>query len=464
VVLVALLVSAGASLSYLLYDSPLAPLLVAGLVAAAAILLAWLRRPVLALYAAVLVTLLPSGLIPTQFHSALNRSLTLLALGLWALSTIAGRRRMTWTSSMTLMALFLLWGLLTLFWASDVRTGQDLLIRYILRLALFLFLILNEIRTWATLRGLMYTLALAGWIFVAVGIGTVLTTGYTLGTRLQVLATNQNATGDLLALGMIGVLWLALESASRWRVLLGLAYLFLSLVLVAMSGSRGGAITWGTIMVAFLLWRPTRRWGLAGLLMLGATILGGSTLFATTRDRFLGRTGETPLGGREALWQAAWLLIREHPWRGVGIGNASREVLPYARLFRSMWGIESASLHNPVLTIWAETGIPGLLLYLGVLAAIVRSFARQYLRARAQGREDLLAYCALVGSVFLGHIAGWLKGGGAESSYSYFLMLGLLLIPAYLRAETASNDKEALPAGQEQRGAGVLPHGARQPR
>jgi O-antigen ligase len=437
IIVLAALVSVILGLSILVYNSPLAPLIVLGVIVAAAFGLASLRTPILVLCAALVVNLLPNGLIPASLNSILNRSLTLVALGVWALDMTRRRSRLVWPSAIWLMSGFLVWSLLTLFWTPNLDIGRDTLVKYLLRSVLFLLLISNEVNTWKTLRGLMYTLALIGWIFVVAGIGTALFEGYVTGTRLQVLGGNENTAGDLFPVGVIGVLWLAIESPNRQMVFLGLVYLFLSCVLVALGGSRGGAITWVTIMVAFLFWRRTRWWGIAGLLILALTALSGTAIFRTTIDRFLGKTGETPLGGREALWQGAWLLIRDHPWGGVGIGNASREVVQYARLFRSMWGIESASLHNPVLTIWAETGIPGVMLYLGVLVSSVVSFVLQYLRARKQGRGQLLSYFALVGSVLLGYMVSWTKGGGAESSYSYFLMLGLLLIPSCLRVEVS---------------------------
>lgn len=447
----AALVSVIAGLSCFVYDSPFSPLVVVGVVAAPAVGLTWMRTPVWALYAALSVTLLPSGVIPAHIHSILNRSFTVVALGVLALDMIVRRRRLTWSSAMWFMSGFLAWSMLTLLWAPDSSAGQDTLGKYMLRFVLYLFLVTNEVNTWRTMRGLMYTLAFIGWAFVVVGIGTVLFEGYVPGTRLEVFGGNENTFGDLGPAGMIGALWLASESPNRGKVFLGLLYLFLSFILVALGGSRGSAITWATIMVAFLFWRRTRWWGVAGLLILALAALGGSAALTTTINRFTSRAGTTLLGGREALWQSAWLLIRDHPWGGVGIGNASRAVVPYARMFRSLGGLESASLHNPVLTIWAETGIPGVMLYLGVLVSSVLSFILQYLHAKKLGMGQLLPYFALVGSAFLGYMASWIKGGGAEVSYSYFLMLGLLLIPSHLEdieGLEGSTEIEAQDAGR----------------
>jgi putative inorganic carbon (HCO3(-)) transporter len=141
------------------------------------------------------------------------------------------------------------------------------------------------------------------------------------------------------------------------------------------------------------------------------------------------------LGGREALWQATTRLILDHPWGGVGIGNAPYAVMPYVRLLRSVLGHEAVAVHNPVLTIWAETGILGILLYLGVLGSAVGSFARQYRRHHRSGSRLLALYFAVVSSAFLGYMASWIKGGGMEHDHTFFLVVAFLLIPSGLDLE-----------------------------
>ena len=186
----AALLSVILGLSILVYDSPLAPLIVLGVVVAATFGLASLRMPILVLDAVLVVNLLPNGLIPASINSILNRSLALVALGVWVLDMTRRRSRFVWPSAIWLMSGFLVWSLLTLLWTSNLDIGRDTLVKYVLRLVVFLFLISNEINTWKTLRFLIYTLALMGWIFVVAGIGTVLSEGYVTGTRLQVLGGN----------------------------------------------------------------------------------------------------------------------------------------------------------------------------------------------------------------------------------------------------------------------------------
>jgi O-antigen ligase len=171
------------------------------------------------------------------------------------------------------------------------------------------------------------------------------------------------------------------------------------------------------------------------LLILVVAVVSAPFAFSTILARLEVERGDTRLGGREALWRAAWLLIRDHIWWGVVMGNAPYEVTNYLRMFRGVWQYDRVAIHNPILTIWAETGIPGMLLYLGVLGSAVWLFVRQYRRHRKAGVAWLVPYFALVSSVFVGYMLSWIKGGGMESDFTYFLMLGLLLIPGGLDIE-----------------------------
>ncbi len=110
----------------------------------------------------------------------------------------------------------------------------------------------------------MTTLAIAGWVFVLAGIGSLLTNGYEFGSRLQVLEANENSLGGIFPVVIIGVIWLAIRSSNLKKVfwmILGVLFILLSFVLIALSGSRGSSITWVITMLVLLLWKPTRFWG-----------------------------------------------------------------------------------------------------------------------------------------------------------------------------------------------------------
>jgi len=305
---------------------------------------------------------------------------------------------------------------------------------YIVGFAL-LFLVANNIHSIQALNKLMTTMALNGWLIMVAGTGTILIKGFTPGTRLKMLDMNENEVGILALITMIGVLWQVLQPISRHiriKKLLTLIFLLMTIVLVAASGSRGSATSLFVTLLAFCFWKPTRKWGLFGLMDLSLGLIFVPFLFTTTLERFAIMTGDTMLGGREVLWQATWNMILDQPWLGVGIGNARHELVSYVMPLIGVRAGISVATHNPILQVWAETGLPGILLYLGILGSAVWLFERQHYYYRKLRMQVMFPYLALVSSTFLGYMASWFKGGGMEASFPYFLTISLLLIPACL--------------------------------
>ncbi|HOG47927.1 MAG TPA: O-antigen ligase family protein [Anaerolineae bacterium] len=453
--------------SSLAYALPYAPLLAGGALVALTALIIWIRKPVWALYAAIFVVFLPIGLIPTQIQSLLNRIVTVTAALVWLLDVIARRRRVVLYSTSWLMLGFLAWSGLSLLWAENLSRGANTLQVFALRLLLFLLLLPNEIQTQEHLDGLMNTLALNGWALVLVGAYGALRQGYTAGTRFQVLSQNENGTGIMALVALVGVLWQVLGPGNRPGArsnVLAAAYLVLALALTAMSGSRGSAISMVVALLALCLWRQTRPWGAFGLLMLAVAAISAPLLFSTTLERFTALRGDTLLGGREALWKAAWWLIRDHPMLGVGLGNVPDVIRPYVMTLRAVWDYDLVVIHNPPLTIWAETGLPGIALYLGALGAAVTCFVRRARGLLQANAGPLGPYMAVVAAVSAGYLCSWIKGGGMESDYSYFLMLALLVVPslppsAERQPGAGGAGAEPLPEGAP--GAGGIGNGRR---
>jgi putative inorganic carbon (hco3(-)) transporter len=441
VIVLSVVVVIGVAASGLFLSSNFSPVIVGSIPFLFVLLVIVFRKPAWAVFAAMIVVLLPVGLIPANIQSNLNRLLTIGALGVWCLYVIVNKRRIKLTSTGGFMLGFLLWSLITLFWAQNIMMSKDVLGSYTLRFILFLFLLPNVINTWNNLDEVMHSIAIAGWLFLITASITLFTQGYEVGRRFQILGGNENTLGGLFPIVMVGVIWLALRKSNprrALRVFLSLAFLLLSFILIALNGSRGGAISWIVSMLVLLIWRQTRLWGLVGLFILLSAVISAPFILSTTIGRFLDLTQDSILGGREALWQAAWMLIRDDPLTGVGVGNSRSAMMSYVRLFTGVGNHEAVAIHNPILTIWVDTGLPGLLLYLGVLMSAIWSFIHQYNLSKLMGFRCLTPYYALITSAFFGYFATWIKGGGIESSFSYFLMVALLLIPSHLDVATDS--------------------------
>jgi hypothetical protein len=83
------------------------------------------------------------------------------------------------------------------------------------------------------------------------------------------------------------------------------------------------------------------------------------------------------------------------------------------------------------LAIAVELGLPGLSLYLGFMAyALVRLLRALAARMR-QGSSKETAFAVVLLASFLGYMASWFKGGGAEAQKMLWVLLGLM--SAYAR-------------------------------
>ena len=159
-------------------------------------------------------------------------------------------------------------------------------------------------------------------------------------------------------------------------------------MLIAMSGRPGralAAVVAGAVLVV-ALW----QFGL-----MPAAIVSRLTEFTTqfdfsnidVRGTYL-TAGNFSLIERLAHWQAALGMILDHPWLGVGFGNYGAAYEQYRTL---RWANPLGHAHNYYLNIFAETGILGLLAYLGVWVSIVV----QALRATGRRHAPALRWMAI---------------------------------------------------------------------
>ena len=80
---------------------------------------------------------------------------------------------------------------------------------------------------------------------------------------------------------------------------------------------------------------------------------------------------------RVAHWQAAWDMLADHPWLGIGVGNWS---VVYPRYAIGQWSDALGHAHNVLFHYAAEAGLVGAAAYLwfwlGSLGAAVLAMTR----------------------------------------------------------------------------------------
>lgn len=421
---------------------PLILLLVGGGACAAAIAVFLLQRPLLVLNIAIVLYLYPFGLRPIDVGSLFDYAtdgMIVLALCAWLLHAPFQRQPIRWNIAWLLLALFIFWASVTLLWATNVVEGRKALVAFLLG-SILLFLVVQQVRTIREIDGVMRCLMIVGWTVVIAGLLTVRFGGYQSGDRLKIGDLNENALGVLLTLMLAGVIWPVLRSSGRARLVymaISAAYILSTVILVLLSGSRGSTISLVVMLLAFWFWRPLRPWAKIGSALVAGALIVAPFLLIAIQNRSSEDTGNE-LGSRDILWTAAWRLIQDHPFTGVGLGNGPIELRPYIAALTSDYAKHfGLPAHNPFLEVGCDTGLIGILLYASVVISALWQFFHNRRRLDMHGGA-LSTYFPLVLVCAAGYISSFIKSGGMENHPTFFVLLALLLIPSQLTPQYAA--------------------------
>jgi O-antigen ligase len=186
-------------------------------------------------------------------------------------------------------------------------------------------------------------------------------------------------------------------AAMRTRVLA--AALTLScLGCIVLSYARAALLT-AVLLVALAAVAVTRSARVRTVLGALVLLLGAAALVSPGWHARMGAAMANFAGGERALARGAgWDLVHQHPWLGVGFGNYRTAALGRA----SITGITdqlSRDAHSIALTTWAETGVPGLALWVLLHASLLLALLR---RAREGNTVALGAALSWIGYQTLG--------------------------------------------------------------
>ncbi|MFP2931209.1 O-antigen ligase family protein [Pyxidicoccus sp. 3LG] len=96
-------------------------------------------------------------------------------------------------------------------------------------------------------------------------------------------------------------------------------------------------------------------------------------------------------GERQLAMSVGWELVREHPLTGVGFGNHK----PAAMATADRTGINdflATDSHNVWLTVWAETGLVGVLLFACMHLLLARALIRRHRAGSLAATGALLSW------------------------------------------------------------------------
>jgi putative inorganic carbon (HCO3(-)) transporter len=411
-VAIALVLSAGLVLSFLLALMPVGPALAA--VVAGACAIGVCLCPHLVLIAVALAPLIGrrTGVPLGAIQLGGPEVAVVLTLGTWLLWG-AGRRSLFLRVAPAGWALFAwLWvGAASLLWARSLPAGAAELGKWLEVAAVYLSA--AALLEGRSPRPVMLAIAAAGAIEAIIGLVQF---GLGIGPdEFRVLGRFMRAYGTFFQPNpFAGHLGLCLPFALAWalasggpglweRLSAGLAAAAMLAGIVA-SFSRGA---WLAIAVALafmgLIWKP--KLTVLGIVAAIAFVLFGPPLRQSlVLQRLSGGLSELPglnvarvvptdenwaLVERLAHWQSAWYMFASRPWLGVGLGNYE---VAYPDFSLPRWQQALGHAHNVYLNVLAETGLIGLFAYIALmLSALGRAV---YLGVRTHGERRAVAVAA----------------------------------------------------------------------
>jgi O-antigen ligase len=322
-----------------------------------------------------------------------------------------------------------LWGVVTTFTAISPEVAYAALIELLKALVIF-FVVMNALRTPQQLRSYILLFLVAFLIYPARGA----LQNYVTGNRYFGRAVwngiyanpNDLAAIALLALGL--TLAIATVNTQNPRVRrAAIAFVPVTVVIILLTQSRG---TFIGLLAGFgpaILSRVRRRPTLAGPVLI-VVVLAAVLVPAAAWHRFQGITkvtssqtiGEADKYGsaaqRLAILENGWHIFIDHPLLGVGIGCYNQANARYAP------GLGRRDAHNTYISLGAEMGIPGLLLWLGLVGSVLAQVRRRRRSLEADDRTIQILWLerAIVGCLVAAFFASY------AGITIFYLLLGTL--------------------------------------
>jgi O-antigen ligase len=370
-----------------------------------------------ALGAAFLLFLLPleelAALTPDGVLT-LHKLLGVAVFGAWAVRALVRHEEVRLPPGLLPLGLLVAWGATSVLWAVDPRIALQTTTTAVQLLA-FYVLVANVLDTPATLRRALGA-HVAGGVVLSLAALWLMHEGILQRGRAAIVVDQQllvqpNALAAVLILPVTITLVGALDRgrAGFERIALAAAGV-LCLTAVMLTMSRGALFALAAVIAVVSAARG------AWLLVLGlALALPGAWLAGPELAQRLaeGATFADRGAGRLDIWQVGWVVIRDNPLVGVGLGCfplvyydylSQATGISWAHVMGVLHTLQKAS-HNAYLGTTAELGVIGLALFVWALGAHLRDafVAWRALDRRRHPAADvmLVGVAALVACVVL---------------------------------------------------------------
>jgi putative inorganic carbon (hco3(-)) transporter len=283
------------------------------------------------------------------------------------------------------LAVLVLWFGLSGLWTSDVRSGAILLFFFVLPFGLLAVALARLPWSPREARRLYILFVAMALVFAAIGIwqwavrdvfwnpNVIQSNAQAPFYRVNSIFWDPSIYGRFLVIAILALLALLLYPPRRSpRIDLGLAAAIVFVwvgLLFSFSQSSFVALAIGVAVAAVLAW----RWrALVALLVVAAVMIPiglASPQFERVRDSFAAspETGFTrTTGGRSRLVSVGLRIARDNPVAGVGIGGFKEA---YSERVTRREDTRTVASHTTPVTVAAETGLIGLVIFAWLVAA-----------------------------------------------------------------------------------------------
>jgi O-antigen ligase len=274
------------------------------------------------------------------------------------------------------------------------------------------------------------------------------------------LMANRNLFGSAQALVIPFVVFVLYNENKQWKYLSSAALVALITSLIV-SQTRAAWLAALAIFVVSLLLvvifsaANRKKWSLGALIVAGLTIVIGSMLLAVDKEGKLSqevkeRTASLVNAGSDSahstetmndrlkVWKKTTDLVMDHPVSGVGLGNWKLNILSYGSggVSWSAGNYVPDRVHNVYLQMTAETGFPGVVLYLSFWLLIAWAGGKVIIKPASESQRILMILM----------IAG-LTAFAVDSMFSFPTeriehMLYVMLMAGFILGNFLANNKD----------------------
>jgi putative inorganic carbon (hco3(-)) transporter len=303
------------------------------------------------------------------------------------------------------LAALVAWQGVSLFWSKDVRQGAIELLFFVLPFGLLAVALSRLLWSRAWVLTLYVQLVLMALVFAVIGIVQYETRNIFWNPKVRVdnayapsgwfyrvnsVFYDPSIYGRFLVIAILASLVVVLRRRGDplWAIAAGLTIVITwAGLLPSFSQSSFVALLVATLVAAIVVWG---RWSLV-LVGVGVLVLAAGTLGSPAIRHKASLSHVT--SGRSTLVSTGMKVALSHPVIGVGVGGFKRAYADRAHLKGK--DPKAAASHTTPITVAAENGLPGLLLFLWLIAtALALAFRR--LRPDFDGNARLGFGLALV--------------------------------------------------------------------